>query len=262
MTVSAGSVSVPGQVNSMGKSGDIVKQTIYEQSVTQNARLGARLEIGDGRVFHYARNGGVAIIDGVILQGAVPVANHLNCTAAASAAIGDKVVKLTLGATLATANQYAEGYVHFNDEIPEGSLYKIAGHAAVAQSGIITLNLYDPLVKAVVISSSQATLTKNPYDGLLVAPNAALTQRVVGVSLIDVDINYYFWAQTWGPCVVLVQGTLVIGMGVGLGGSVDGAVGPIPQTGNAANDTAVAVGTVMQVNASTEYALIDLRLAP
>jgi hypothetical protein len=244
-------------VTSMRGGRVIPRQSIYEQSATALHNIGDSIEpFGDGRIFYYAKNGAAALGDGLLLQGAIPLPNHLNCTVAAGAAIGDTRVSVTLGATPATINYYANGYMHANDEVPEGTLYKIKSHLSNAGSLAMWVELYDPLVKAMVISSSQVTLTKAKYDSVTVALLSGLTALPIGVSLIDVTIGYYSWVQTWGPCPVLTQGTVVIGAPVGLGGTADGAIGPIT-----ASTTAV-VGWVMQVNASQEYSLIDLKIAP
>lgn len=263
MAVTSGSTKVPGQVRSMAREPWVVKQSIYEESSTPLSKVGTRLQLSDGRVFHYAKNGAVALADGVLLQGAAPAANHLNCALAADAAVGDTKVKVTLGATETTLNEYAEGFLSFNDVAPEGTYYKISSHLAADASAAVWINLYDPLWKAAT-TSSEVTLTKNPYDGALIAPNGGFSQIPIGVALIDVTIGYYFWCQTWGPCNVLAQGTIVIAQRVGLGGTADGAVGPMALTEGTPN-TGLGqpeVGYCMRVNASTEYALIFLRLAP
>lgn len=256
MTVSAGSVSVPGRGRSMQHSPNIVKQSIYATSADQLHPLGTRLEVGD-RVFHYAKAGLVALDDGKLLQGSIIVSTHVDCLVAATTVIGDTRVKITLGNTNSiTANQYAEGYLHFNNEIPEGTAYKIAGHAAATYSTAVWINLMDPMYKVATISVSKASLCKNPWDSLLVGPTAALTAPPMGVAIVDIPISYYFWAQTWGPCAVLTTGTIVAGQNVGWITGVDGGVGLMSAY------TTAKVGVVLSVNATTEYSLIFLTLAP
>ncbi len=256
MTVTSGSVSVPGQVRSMAQPSRIVKQSIYDISVDPLAPLGHRLPLGDGRVFHYARAGAVALSDGKLTQSSIPEAQHSDMLITPVAAIGDTKVTVTLGSTAAAANLYAEGTLHFNNEIPEGSYYKVANHPAAALSTNLVVTLYDPLVKATVAATSKATLTKNPYDGVIITPTGGLSAPPMGVPIVDVTIAYYFWLQTWGPCAVLTSGTIVIGQNVGWITGADGQVGLVSAY------TTVVVGSVMQVNATTEYSLIFLRIAP
>jgi hypothetical protein len=234
----------------------IPKQSIYEESSTALHSLGDCCALPGARIFTYCKNGAVALTDGHLLQAAGPVALHANRAVAAATVVGATRISVGMGASAAAANYYAEGYLHFNDVAPEGSLYKVKSHLAITGSDTVWFNLYDPLVK-VTTTSSEVTLTKAKEDCIIVAPNAALTAPVVGVSLIDVTIGYYFWAQTYGPCPVLIStgATIVIGQPVGLGGTDDGAIGPI------AAFTTDVVGTAMQVETATEYALIFLKIS-
>lgn len=242
------------QVRTMNSMFVIPKQSIYEQSSEQLHELGSLCALPGGRIFTYCKNGAVALDDGKVVQGAAPLPNHLNRTVAETAAVGSKRVKINFGATAAVANYYAEGYLHFNEAAPEGTYYKVSSHLAIAGSDAVYINLYDPLWKAATITTSYATLTKETHDSVIILPNAAVTAKIVGVPIRDITIAYYFWAQCWGPCAVLGQGTLVVGQLVGIGGTNDGAVGPVT-----AHTTAI-IGEVMQVNASTEYSLIYLKI--
>ena len=233
-----------------------VKQSIYELSSTQLHRLGMRATTGDGRAFRYSEAGGVALTPGKLIQGAAPLANHLNRAAAATAAVGATKVQVGFGATAAAANYYVEGFLHCNDNGAEGEIYKVKSHLAISGSDDVWINLYDPLVTAITITTDEVTLTKNPWDSTIIVPNTGYTAGVVGVPIIDVTASSYFWAQTWGPCPVLTQGAVVIGQNVILGGTADGAIGP------STVDVSPNIGWVMQVNASTEYSLIFLTICP
>jgi len=247
--------TVPFAASSQWSEASVVKQSIYETSSTALARLGTRAVTGDGRVFRYAKAGASDIAAGVLCQGPAPFPNHKNIAVYAAASVGDTQITVTLGNTPVTANYYAEGYLHANDNAPEGNIYKIKSHPSANANATLTLTLYDPIIEAFT-TSSEVTLTKNPYDAIVIAPNGGLTQVPVGVPIVDIAAGYYGWVQTWGPCPVLTQGTVVIGQNVGLGGTTDGAVGPI-----GAYTTAV-VGWTQQVNASTEFSLIYLTIAP
>jgi hypothetical protein len=234
-----------------------IKMGIYQTSDTlpDGGRIGMKLRIDDGRVFKLAKAGVVALAAGKAVQGVVPVVAHLNCAVAEAAADEAVKVKVTLGATAAAANLYAEGTLHVNAAAGAGYCHKIRGHAAIAASGSDYFTLYDPLAKALT-TASKVTLTKNLWDSVVIAPAGGLTAAIAGVPVVDVPANNYFWCQTAGQAPVLTQGTVVIGQNVGLGGTADGACGPV------ALDTTVIWGYVMRVNASTEYSLIFLQIAP
>lgn len=243
------------QVKTMRSRYVVPRQSIYEESSVALHSFGDCCALPGERVFTYCKNGAATLADGKVVQGAVPIPLHLNRTVAETAAIGATKVKINFGATAAAANYYAEGYLHFNEAAPEGTYYKIKSHLEIVGSDAVYINLYDPLWKAATITTSYATLTKAKEDSVIVLPNAGATAAIVGVPIIDVTIGYYFWAQTYGPCAVLGQGVLVVGQNVGIGGTNDGAVGPLT-----AYTTAI-IGEVMQVNASTEYSLIFLKIS-
>lgn len=221
--------------------------------------LGARIQLGE-RVFYYACNStAAALAAGKLCQSPAPVALHKNISVAENTAVGAERIKVTLGASAATANMYAGGWLHFNDETPEGVAYKIKGHAAIDSEGTGYIDLYDPL-QAAATTSSQVTLTKNRFKDVIVCPTT-LTAPSAGVPLIAIpqstsSLIYFFWLQTWGPCAVLTHGTLHTGLTVSASGTVAGAVDEISAV------TLAAIGICRVVNADTEYSLIDLRIHP
>lgn len=227
-------------------------QGIYEESSVPQAQLGELLVVGD-RAFRYAKNGASALAAGKMCQGAAPAANHLNCAVAANAGAGSRTVTVTLGATALAADAYAEGWFHVNDATGEGQCYRIKSHPAAGSAEAVVVTLYDEIVTALT-TSSEVTLTANLYNGVVIAPNGGLTSAAVGVPLVPITASYYFWLQVGGCAPVLTQGTVVIGQPVGLGGTADGACGPL------AADTTDVWGSVIRVNASTEYSLINLKL--
>ena len=81
--------------------------------------VGTRWDLSDGREVTLVKNGAVALAPGKLVQDAAIVANHQNLATTAYtpySANGNvpASVTVTLGATAATANQYAGGYVIVN----------------------------------------------------------------------------------------------------------------------------------------------------
>lgn len=249
--------SVPNVSRSMMSTPDIVKQGIYETSSEQLHPLGTRLEIGDGRVFHYAKNSSAAILAMAKLNsGVTPLATHLKCAVAESAIVGATKVKLTLGAAAATANLYAEGYLNIDNGASVAyHTYKIKDHLLIALNTAGYFNLYDPLVTALTKATDYATLTQNPWKNVVVAP-ASIAQIAVGVSLVTVTTLSYFWAQTWGPCGCLIgAGPPTIGQALMMSAATAGAL----ITATAGNEI---VGWLMRAEAAADYGLVFLTIAP
>ena len=228
-----------------------VGQSILEESSTRKHKLGARLVLGE-RVFRYCENGALALVAGELVQTAAPVAHHLNCSVPVTA-VGSYQITVTPGATLGAKNAYQNGFLHVNNADGQGQTLRIKSHPAIVASTAFVVTLYDQLVVALT-ASSKVTLTKNTYKDVVVTPTT-LTGKVVGVPLIAVTADYFAWLQTKGPCAVLGVGTVVIGNDVSASATTTGAATPL------ATDSILSpIGQVLQVNATTDYSLIDLDL--
>lgn len=232
--------------------GDVIPaQSIYEQSLVAKHRIGDRARLGE-RTFRYARVGGVAIAAGVMTAGASTVANHLNCVAGTTS-VGSTRVTVTLGATAVTRNEYADGYLHINTGDGIG-VYKIKSHLAIGSSGSGVINLYDPIVSALVTATTRVTLTKNPWADVVIAPTT-VAQIPTGVFLRSMALGSFGWIQTGGPCLCLVgAGPPTVGQAVMMSTATAGAV-VVATAGNP------VVGWMMRSNAATHYALVYLTIS-
>ena len=184
------------------------KQGFMQQSLTQQASLGMRLRLNDGREFQYCKNGAGALAAGQDAQSADTVSTHLNIAVAVAAAVGDVYVTVTLGATNAVIqNQYAEGYFVINAGAGIGHLYKIKSHPAAAAAASLKVLLYDPIVVALAIATSKVCLIKHQCRDVVIGA-VAQTGHIVGIAPIAVTALYYFWAETKGM-TASISGALV-----------------------------------------------------
>ena len=236
----------------------------FTESSTQLWPLGTELKYGD-RTFRYGLCG-AAITAGKLVQQAAHVANHTNNTitdadavvGSYSHAAGSTTISLdTAGDTDLTANLYAEGYLVFNDSTGEGQMLRIAGHPAHEHGAdpSVVITTYDPISTTIVKNSSQCSLVKNPWSGVVTAPTTE-TGAVVGVSVIDMTDAYYGWFCTNGPAAVLAGATLVLGHKVCRSDGTAGAV--MPDNGD---DLTPQLGQVMASGVvSAEYGHILLNI--
>lgn len=238
--------SVPGQTSSFKQDLTISRQSIYEYSTEQYHELGAKLRLGE-RVFRYALNGAAELAPGYMTTGITVVANHANRAPGAAVTAGDMKILIALGATAATANQYAGGYVWVNAGVGIAGIYKIKSHLANAGSLNLTLNLYDPVALALTVASTKLTLYANSWKSVIIHPATTPTNRPSGVPLITIPattatISYYGWLQTGGFCPVYCGATYTIGTGVG----VDDTAGQV------LTSTAEQWGVVTQIGSAGE----------
>ena len=228
-------------------------QDIYKQSSVQLEELGTIRVLADGRTFAYARAGAVALSVAKLTQSSVASANANNETLAASAAIGATYLSVTFGGAV-TADFYKDGWIYPCDDTGEGHLYRVLGHAAGTTA--VKVYLKEPVRVAMTAGATTISAICNRQDLVLVCPTA-LTASVAGIPPREVDINYYFWNQVKGPALCLIDGTVAIGEEVAPSNGTAGAVEALVH----ATTLDTTVGTVMSVDATTEYGLINLAVA-
>lgn len=225
----------------------------YETSATAGqSTLGALAVTTDGRKFRFGKAGAVALAAGKLCQGPALVANHQNIAVAVAAPVGSLEVTVTLGATAATANQYADGLLIVNDAAGEGVVYEIDSNPAADASASLTLTLKQPLSEALT-TSSEVSLSANVYNGVLVNPTTP-TGAVVGVPITDIAAGEYGFFCVNGVVACLNDGGWTAGSAVSPSNAVAGAVenGVIAQG---------FVGRALQAGTDTEYNLVDLNIA-
>lgn len=193
----------------MAQGGIPIQQGMYEESITKKADLGRLLPLSDGRCFRYcykATGAGITqshIAAAAALDGNADTVTQTAMTVAISgASVGAKVIKVLLAAAVA-ANLFDDGLLVVEDGVGKGYCYRIksnkAGGAAVATP--CELTLYDPIVVA-FDATAVISLTVNKYQDVVVAP-VDEKSTLVGVPLIAITAEYYFWAQTRGYAAVM-----------------------------------------------------------
>jgi len=232
--------------------GITIRQGIYEESSTQKTELGRFIDFEDGRRFRYCKADG-AITKGHMCQSPAIDSDHTEVVQTGyGITAGDKDNISVLLSAAPSANQYADGFLICNKGTGLGQIYKIKKNTAAYDPCKIWL--YDKVITTIA-ETAEITLIKNKYLDVVVAPTT-VSGAPVGIPLISVTDDYYFWAQSRGyaPLVVDDSSTLVVGDRVIFGGTDEGAGDP------AADDTSVSYGTVIYVATADEYAIVDLHL--
>jgi len=222
----------------------------FTSGLTQLFPLGSRLLYGN-TVYAYGRLASTAVTAGKCVTHAASIAHHFDLTPTAGVAAGETAISVETAGTDITLNQYAGGYLYINDAAGEGQMLRIESNPAHDHSAdpSIVITCYDDLATAIT-TSSRVTLIPDPRSGQIVQA-ATTTGATLGVTVVDMAASAYGWFSVSGPATVLTSGTLVVGNhAVPLGAA--GAVGP------AAGDVIQVIGTVMIVNVTTDYSLINL----
>lgn len=233
-------------------------QSIYETSSTQKHAIGTKLVYPDGRVFRYARNGGVALSKALMCSGATldsKCYTIAQTTYGPSQVAGDQEILMvvTTGGTW-VENEYAEGFLVVNKVDGIGDIYKVVANKIRATDTLMDIQLETPL-RTTLVATSELSLVKSCWRDVVVLPTTAEVSPA-GIPLVDVAINYYSWLQTGGyaPCLVDDSATIVKGQVVGKPTTDPGACLAV------AADTTFVWGVVVYVAAADEAAIIDLKL--
>lgn len=232
----------------------ITSSNFDQTSTTKQAPFGKFLETSDGRVFRYAKAGSTALDKGKLTVASTVVANHINLSFASAPAAGAKDVTVTLGATAATADQYADGYLVIQDGTGQGRAYPIEGHAAADASTSLKVYLKEEIAVAGATGETNVDLIASSYSGVVVS---AIDQadRPAGVPVVDIPADNYGWIQTGGPCSVLMDEAVVNGKAVTIGSGTAGAVEALDGAGEP--EVGILSGTA---GVDGEYQLVDLTI--
>lgn len=234
----------------------IVAADLTHNSSIQMHNLGERAVTPDGRSFRYVKVGATATVTGKLYQAPAEVTNHQNLAPTADVAAGDLSFTVTLGATAATANQYAGGWAVVTVTPGVGQMLKIKSHPAANASATLLLTLEDPVGVALTTAASKIDLVPNPYNGIILNPTTASSSSV-GSAVQIITANQYGWLQVGGPSCLLADGDLTVGTTVVASNAVAGAV----ESGADATDTQQVIGKAMTGVANTEYGAVMLFLS-
>ena len=215
----------------------------------QKQKLGTRAVTPDGRVFYYAKNSSAAITPaGKICDGIAAVAAHdMDCAAAAASA---GATSFTSGTSLTvTKDQYADGYVIFNDGPAQGEVYRIKSNTAVSGATGLEITIDEPDgLRTALTTSSLFGLVYPPYkDVKIIDGDGTMTTGPLGVNPIPVTASYYFWLQTAGVSSVLSGAAVaVVGDAVGVS-QASGESGAFDLWDVSANEDTAPIGTAMGI---------------
>lgn len=237
-------------------SGNVQPFNPYETASVAEYQVGHKKEDEHGDCYRYAYVGGSNITSGKLQVCPAPKTDHHNISVASAAAIGEEEVTVTLGGTAATVDEYAGGFIVFNDVAPEGTQYRITGHPAADASASLKVTLERPLIEALT-TSTQVELNHNPWNGVVEA--AVEERKPAGVPLLDVTANNYCWLKTKGIASVLFGDDANIGEELVSHASTAGAV-------DAANTTygtafsAYTIGKAKVAATNTELNSVELTI--
>lgn len=180
-----------------------VAVNLYQESTSAEHKLGELHVDAYGRKYRYVQNGGSALTTGNLLQEPAEDTNFRSMAAAAASAIGSFQISVTLGGTAVTANQFEYGDLLVESATGIGQLFKIVRHEVqTSSSGVCVFTVDRPVAIALVAVTSQVSVRKSSYDGVIAFPTTP-TGAPVGVALYAMSANAYGWVQSGGDGAAL-----------------------------------------------------------
>lgn len=220
--------------------------------------LGSRFKTADGReVVLVQASSATTVATGKLYAAPATVANHQNM-ATSTATAGATTVTVTLGATAATLNQYAGGYLMFNAGTGLGQTLRIQSHPAADASATLVVTLEDPVVTTTASASTKSCLLLNPFNNVIISPTTN-TGASVGVALYPIAASSYGYLVAKGVAAVLSDSTApAIGCAVSWSAATAGAIGTTPYATNVLSGN--VIGYTMQAATSAEYKAVMLNM--
>ena len=176
-------------------------------SFTPSIKLGQKGATSDGRVYVFGyNNASTAAVVGDLQSGPASVANHIGRTNVVVTAAGAYTVTVPLGATAATVNQYAQGYLAVVSATGIGTYYRVLSNPAAALSTSMVVTLVDPIVVALDATS---VISLYPHETNLFVISPTSVSNPVGVPNVAVPASNWAWLQTEGICSVVADANAI-----------------------------------------------------
>lgn len=220
--------------------------------------VGSRWDLSDGREVRLVSvASGTTVTPGLLYQSAALVANHQNIAVTAYQAYSANgnvppKVTVTLGATAATANQYAGGFLIVNDNAGEGQTLKIASHPAADSAASLVITLEDGPTTAIT-TASEVSLVPADGSAVIINPTTA-TGAIAGASLYNMAASTYGFLVTRGVTALLNADAAI---------TIGSAVSPSNATAGAVENGVIAqgfVGRAVYTGVDTEYRAVALNI--
>jgi len=256
-----------------------VGQGIYEKSDVPLHRVGDKLELWGGRIFHYASfettsSAGDSSAGQLLaadtsandLTIITEVEDNTNDSSNYDPAIGAKQVEIVC---TAVKNQFEGGTLHITDGAGEGHTYLIKRNSATGEkldsddpaltgTDTAVFELYDELFVALT-NATEIAVMGNVFANLIPAVYNGADPCAIGVAMVAMDVSEgeeYGWVQTWGPASVL---TSAAALGKGDIVTLSATTGAVCVM---SGYTEFIVGHALAVQTASGFAPIFLTLVP
>ena len=182
---------------------------IFHPTSDQKYMLGCIFDCNDGRRFRYCEDGGSGMSKATMAQGSAKVDNWMLQVNSSGddAVVKDTHIKVTLTSTRCYKDDFAEGFFIVADTAtPLGDMYKIKSNDETGSGLTPILQIADAGgIREAIPKTALLTIVKSKYKDTLVMPAGAATAIPVGIPLVDITSDYFYWGQTRGYAPLLID---------------------------------------------------------
>ena len=231
----------------------------FGDQVTALFSVGQKMELPDNRLFRYTLMGGTIGVANKLYQSSIPDAGWLRENNATATVKDDTRIDTSNTTTAIIANDFAEGYVMFENADDFGRIWQIAEnevgndtvHGFVLKPGVT--------VGVIIAVTNPMNQIFNPWKKVIISPASVNTSLVAGVPPSIIAAADWGWCQTRGIGSCLVDGTVIIGQEVRPSEAVAGAVSEMNYD-DAANPDQGSIGRVVEVAPTADFGLVNLTI--
>jgi hypothetical protein len=240
---------------------------IFTPTSDQKYTLGLELDMNDatGRRFVYCKNGATALGKSKFVQtpahDAQSIASTIQTGYGVSASETKFDILVATGSGI-TANSLRDGWMIVSDGgTAMGDMYLIKSNKWTTSDTVLNVTIADQGgLRNAIAATDDVSFIPTKYKDVIVTTEAP-AGGPVGVPLVDVTANYYFWAQCAGYAPVFTDDTDTIVVGDPVMLSVDNTAasdGCVALVDASADD--YVVGNCVFAGAVSECSIIDIRL--
>jgi len=245
----------------------VAAANIFTPTADQKYTLGLELDLNDAthRKFVYCKNGATALGKCKMVQ--TPAHDAQSIASTVQTAYGVAVNKTTFDILVATgsgitANSLRDGWMLVSDGgSAMGDMYLIKSNKWTTSDTVLNVTIADEGgLRTAIAATDDCSFIPNKYKDVIVTTEVP-AGGPVGVPLVAVTANYYFWAQFWGYTPIFTDDTDTIVVGDPVMLSVDDTAasdGCVALVDASADD--YVIGNCVFVGAVSECSIIDLRL--
>jgi len=188
--------------------GDLIdgrpEQAPFTESAYKNYKIGSRLWRPDGTVWHYCKAGSNGVVNPYWDRGMVSLVVPETLAVIGATPVGSTTVVINDTDVTHGADYWENGKAEFwASPAPATFQHRMIKSSTPSDGTSVTLTLYEPLTNALA-DGDGLEICRSPYaevDQATAVANST-SMSIVGVPLMLVTAEYYFWVQTWGPCTL------------------------------------------------------------